>query len=83
MNNYFECKISYEKTMENGKEKKVSEPYLVDALSFTEAESRIIEEVKPFASIIFFTKINDCRRIFVKNDDVFQVRPPKTGNETD
>ena len=54
--NYFECKISYEKTMENGKEKKVSEPYLVDALSFTEAESRIIEEVKPFISGEFEVK---------------------------
>jgi len=42
--------------MENGKEKKVSEPYLVDALSFTEAESRIIEEVKPFISGEFEVK---------------------------
>jgi hypothetical protein len=32
--------------MENGVQKRVSEPYLVDALSFTEAEARIIEEVK-------------------------------------
>ena len=35
---------------ENGAVKKVNEPYLVDALSFTEAESRIIEEMKPFIS---------------------------------
>lgn len=34
---YFECKVSYEKIMEDGKQKKVTEPYLVDALSFTEA----------------------------------------------
>lgn len=54
--NYFECKISYEKTMENGKEKKVTEQYLVDALSFTEAEARIIEEVKPFISGEFEVK---------------------------
>ena len=54
--NYLECKISYEKTLENGKEKKVSEPYLVDALSFTEAEARIIEEVKPFISGEFEVK---------------------------
>lgn len=45
---WFECKIRYEKTAENGMNKKVTEPYLVDALSFTEAESRIIEEMKPF-----------------------------------
>ena len=50
MNNWFECKISYEKTMENGMQKKVTEPYLVDALSFTEAEARIIEEIRPFIS---------------------------------
>ena len=44
MHNWFECKIKYEKTMENGLTKPVTEPYLVDALSFTEAEARIIEE---------------------------------------
>ncbi len=48
--NWFECKISYEKLMENGMQKKVTEPYLVDALSFTEAEARIIEEIKPYIS---------------------------------
>jgi small-conductance mechanosensitive channel len=36
--------------MENGMQKKVTEPYLVDALSFTEAEARIIEEIKPYIS---------------------------------
>lgn len=50
MHNWFTCKVSYEKTMENGMLKKVTEPYLVDALSFTEAEARIIEEVQPFIS---------------------------------
>ncbi|GHU87773.1 hypothetical protein FACS1894155_01360 [Bacteroidia bacterium] len=48
--NWFECKVSYEKMMENGAPKKVTEPYLVDALSFTEAEARILEEMKPFIS---------------------------------
>ena len=50
MHNWFVCKIRYEKIMENGMNKKVTEPYLVDALSFTEAESRIIEEMTPFIS---------------------------------
>lgn len=50
MNNWFECKVSYEKVMENGVPKKVTEPYIVDALSFTEAEARIIEELKPYIS---------------------------------
>lgn len=48
MYNWFECKVSYDKTMENGTQKKVTEPYLVDALSFTEAEARIIEELRPY-----------------------------------
>ncbi len=50
MANWFECKVRYDKMMENGVIKKVTEPYLVDALSFTEAESRIIEEQTPFIS---------------------------------
>ena len=45
MNNWFECKVSFDKTGEDGLIKKVTEPYLVDAMSFTEAESRIVEEV--------------------------------------
>jgi len=48
MNNYFECTIKYEKTLENGVRKKISEKYLVDSISFTEAEKRIIEESKSF-----------------------------------
>lgn len=47
---WFECKVRYDKMMENGSVKKVNEPYLVDALTFTEAEARIIEEVTPFIS---------------------------------
>lgn len=50
MANWFECKVHYDKMMDNGLLKKVNEPYLVDALSFTEAESRIIEEQTPFIS---------------------------------
>lgn len=47
---WFECKVRYDKMMENGMVKKTNEPYLVDALTFTEAEARIMEEVKPFIS---------------------------------
>ena len=48
MHNWFECKIRHTRMMENGMNKRVTEPYLVDALSFTEAESRIIEEITPY-----------------------------------
>jgi len=50
MCNLFECKVRYEKMKENGVSKKVSEPYVFDALSFTEAEARIIEEITPYIS---------------------------------
>ena len=50
MNNWFECKIRYEKLDDKGKGKKVTETYLVDALSFSEAEERISKEVAPFMS---------------------------------
>ena len=44
---WFECKVRYDKMQENGMVKKVNEPYLVDALTFTEAEARILDEMKP------------------------------------
>lgn len=47
---WFECKIRYEKTMEDGMQKKVTEAYVVDALSFSEAEERIIDEMSSYIS---------------------------------
>ena len=47
---YYEVKIQYQEMQEDGKEKKVTEQYVVEALSFTEAESRIIEEMTPYIS---------------------------------
>lgn len=48
--NWFECKIRYEKTMEDGLMKKVTESYVVDALTFSEAEARITEEMSAYIS---------------------------------
>lgn len=47
---YIETAARYEKTLENGKTKKVTERFLVDALSCTEAEARTVEELTPFVS---------------------------------
>lgn len=47
---WFECKIRYEKTLEDGSQKKVTELYTVDALSFTEAEASITEEMSAYIS---------------------------------
>lgn len=53
---WFECKIQYEKTMDDGLQKKVTECYVVDALSFTEAEQRIMEELSSYISGEFAIK---------------------------
>lgn len=47
---WFECKVRYMKCMEDGSEKTVTELYTVDALSFTEAEARILEEMAAYVS---------------------------------
>ena len=75
MHTWFECKIQYEKTMENGMNKKVTEPYLVDALSFTEAEARIIEEMTPYISGEF--TVSDIKR--AKYSELFFAEDALTG----
>ena len=50
MNTWFECTAKYIKMDENGHEKKASETYLLDAISFTEAENRIYKELQTMVS---------------------------------
>jgi len=75
MYNLFTTKVSYVKTMENGLQKKVTEPYLVDALSYAEAEARIIELMRTWISGEF--NVADIKRahyseVFVnKKDETF------------
>jgi len=45
MQTWFECKVKYVKIDDDGRERKVSEVYLVDAVTFTDAETRIIEQM--------------------------------------
>ena len=47
---WFETKIRYDKTQEDGGQKPVTEQYVVDALSFTEAEKALIEEMQTYIS---------------------------------
>lgn len=48
--NWFECRVSYDKTQENGAIKRTTEVYLVEAQNFTEAESIITRQMQPFIS---------------------------------
>ncbi|MBP3228149.1 MAG: DUF4494 domain-containing protein [Bacteroidaceae bacterium] len=61
MFNWFECKVRYEKTQDDGSVKKVAEPYLVDAVNFTEAERRITQEMQPLIHGEF--EVTDIKRV--------------------
>ena len=73
MKNYFETTIKLEKILENGKLVIKTEKYLIDALSFSEAEARINEEMKPYISGEFAVSsikkknyseiVQECRKI--------------------
>ena len=70
---WFECKIGYEKVSEDGLQKKVNESYVVDALSFTEAEKRIMEEMSSYISGEFTIKdikIAPYKEIFFSDEEL-------------
>lgn len=50
MAQWIKTSVRFTKIMENGTTKRVTEQYLVDAISFAEAEARIIKEVTPYIS---------------------------------
>ena len=53
---WFETRVRYDKMMEDGQQKKVIEQYVVDALSFGEAEERITKEMSHYISGEFEVK---------------------------
>ena len=61
---WFECKIKYQKQQEDGTQKKVTEQYAVNALSFTEAEKRIMEEMSSYISGAF--EVSDIKKVSYK-----------------
>lgn len=60
MNRYYEVKARFDRTMDDGMHKKVKETYLFDAMSFSEAEARAVEELAPFATGEFV--VTDIKR---------------------
>lgn len=60
MYTWFDCKVLYDKMMDNGLTKKQPESYLVDAINITEAESRITEEMRPYIHGEF--EVTDIRK---------------------
>lgn len=70
MANWFETKVRYDKVMENGAQKKVTDTFLVDAINFTEAESRITEEVCHMASEFSISAVKRTKIAEIFFDDV-------------
>lgn len=71
MKQWIEVKVKFDKMQENGLVKKVSEPYLIDAVSFTEAEERITEEMSAYISGEFevdAVKKSNIDEIFFNDD---------------
>lgn len=70
---FFICTYAYEKTQENGNVKRVKEQYVVDALSFTEAEARIIESMHPYASgetqVVDISRAPFCEIFFTDDEE--------------
>lgn len=74
---WFECKVKYEKLQEDGLQKKVTETYVVNALSFADAEMRITEELAQYISGEF--TIEDVKKapykeIFFADEDAMADR---------
>lgn len=72
--NWFEAKISYMKVNEDGREKKVSESYLLDAMSYTEAEARVIKEMGSIVSGDYYIKS-------LKKSNITELVPSEDEND--
>ena len=65
---WFECKVKYKKTHETGEQKMTTDTYLLDAVSYTEAEARITEEMTAYTS-------EDFRIMNIKVANFSEVHP--------
>ena len=96
MSQWIKTSVRFTKRMENGTTKRVTESYLVDALSFAEAEARIIREVTPYicgefsvsavkksnVQEIFRDKVQyDCEKKWYKAKVAFITLDEKTNSE--
>ena len=68
---WYEVAFRYEKTLEDGSEKTVTEQYVVEALSFTEAEQRILKELGQYVRGEYYVKAIKkavYKEVFFEND---------------
>jgi hypothetical protein len=72
MQTWFECKVKYVKIDDDGRERKVSEVYLVDAVTFTDAETRIIKQMETMVRGEFMVDN-------IKKSNIVEIFPHESG----
>lgn len=72
MQTWFECKVKYVKIDDDGRERKVSEVYLVDAVTFTDAETRIIQQLQTMVRGEFIVDN-------IKKSNIVEIYPHEDG----
>lgn len=72
MQTWYECKVKYLKIDQSGHERKVSDNYLLDAVSFTDAETRIYNEIQQLTN-------GEFQVTNIKKSNVIEVVPSDTG----
>lgn len=74
MNNWMQVKVKYTKQLDNGAMKRVTEPYLLAAMTFTDAEARIYEElgtvIRGEFHVVAIQRV-EIHDIFAYDDDVW------------
>ena len=73
MAEYFEVGVRYERNNENGTKTKVTEQFLVDAMSFTEAEARITDEIAQYSTS------GDFKVMTIKRSQISEITIDKYG----
>jgi hypothetical protein len=72
MQNWFECKVGYLKIDDDGRERKVSENYLLDAVSYTDAEARAIQQLSTMVRGEFVVKK-------ISQSNIIEIFPHENG----
>lgn len=69
----FIVKCRYTKTMEDGTSKKVSESYLVDAMSCTEAEARAVKELSGYYEDLEVSSVQEKKNVEVIGKEEHEI----------
>ena len=72
MQTWYECKVKYLKIDQGGFERKVNDNYLLDAISFTDAEARIFHQMNQITN-------GEFQVMNIKKSNITEVIPSETG----